>query len=134
MILDRYFTTITIAPTLFLASIYLTFCRIILVYTDHLSRLRPRSYALYFITSDIISLILQSVGGGLASAAHDYDEKEGYLHIMVAGLVLQVVSLLIFIGLALEFVHEVYKSPGALTTEFEGLRKSKRFKSFFCGK
>lgn len=48
-----------------------------------------QSYTITFITSDIISLVLQSFGWGITSTPSDVSTSNMGLHIMVAGLVFQ---------------------------------------------
>jgi hypothetical protein len=64
-----YLVTLTIAPSYMSAAIYLCLARIVMVYGDHLSRLQPRTYTIVFCACDIVSLLLQAVGGGIAASA-----------------------------------------------------------------
>lgn len=83
------------------------------------------------MVSDFISLVLQGTGGGLAATADDHSESERGRAIMVAGVVFQVVSLLIFMGLGLEFVSRLRKTHGsARDIRFEQLRDRKKFTWF----
>lgn len=68
------------------ASIYLCFFRIVLIYGSHLSRIKPKYYTFLFVTFDVICLILQAVGGAIASITNLYDSNELQLgtHIMVS--------------------------------------------------
>lgn len=86
-----------------------------------------------------MSLLLQAAGGGLASSAsHENKDPTTGDNIMVAGLSLQVITLLIFMGLCVDFAHRTYtrhKSLGSSTAFdqnplFISLRNSKRFKCF----
>jgi hypothetical protein len=63
-----------------------------------------------FITSDIISLILQAAGGAISSSANTTSASDVGVHIMVAGLAFQVVSLVAFAGLCTHFAWRVRKS------------------------
>ena len=63
------------------------------------------------MASDFLSLVLQAAGGGIADTA-DYDQqdlKRTGIDIMIAGLVLQCISLLIFVLVALDFFVRVYR-------------------------
>lgn len=83
------------------------------------------------MTSDFISLVLQGTGGGLAATADDYSGSETGRAIMVAGVVFQVVSLLIFMGLWLEFVFRLRRtSESAKDERFVELRDTKKFTWF----
>jgi len=83
------------------------------------------------MTSDFISLVLQGAGGGLAATADDNFGSETGRAIMVAGIVFQVVSLLIFMGLWLEFIFRLRRtSESAKEVRFAELRDTKRFTWF----
>lgn len=59
------------------------------------------------MTCDFVALILQAVDGAIADTASTNKGSDQGTHIMVGGLAFQVVSLLLFIALALEFVLNV---------------------------
>ena len=83
------------------------------------------------MTSDFISLVLQGAGGGLAATADDHAGSETGRAIMVAGVVFQVVSLLIFMGLWLEFLFRLRRtSESAKDVHFVELRDTKKFTWF----
>jgi hypothetical protein len=83
------------------------------------------------MTSDFISLVLQGAGGGLAATADDHSGSETGRAIMVAGVVFQVVSLLIFMGLWLEFIFRLRRtSENAKDVRFVELRHTKKFTWF----
>ncbi|WEW56787.1 Envelope glycoprotein gp160 [Emydomyces testavorans] len=96
---------LTIAPAFYSAGIYFCIADIVRLFGPEASRLKPEHYAWIFIPCDLVSLVLQGVGGGLASVASqdDKDPKPG-TNVMVSGLAFQVFSLLIFIILTVEFV------------------------------
>jgi len=121
---------LTIGPTFFTASIYLCLSRIIVVFGEDLARFKPRTYTISFIVSDIISLILQATGGAKASGAVTYDTKQTGIHVMVAGLALQVVSLVVFMILCADFVYSVHKSPELKDPLLQKLRSSRKFIAF----
>lgn len=61
------------------------------------------------MTSDFLSLVLQAAGGGIADTAADdqQDLKQTGINIMIAGLVLQAVSLSVFLAVGLDFFIRV---------------------------
>ncbi len=67
-----YLVCLTIAPAFITASIYLCLARIVVVYGESLSRFRPRTYTILFCSCDFLSLLLQAIGGAIASTATDY--------------------------------------------------------------
>jgi hypothetical protein len=65
-----YLVPLTIAPALLSAGIYLCLARIVIVYGPHLSRVRPRTYTIVFCLCDFLSLLLQAIGGAIASISN----------------------------------------------------------------
>ncbi len=66
--ISRYIICMTIGPAFFSAAIYLCLARIIVIYGEGLSSVRPRIYTNTFMTSDFIALVLQATGGGFANS------------------------------------------------------------------
>jgi hypothetical protein len=131
----RYLVPITIAPAFICAAIYLSLSRIVIVHGRHLSRFSPRFYAITFMTCDFISLVLQGAGGGLAATADDQSGSDTGRGIMIAGLVSQLISIMVFMGLWLEFtwrLHNVRDSNK--NVQFVELRATRQFKLFTYGK
>ncbi|KAF2868171.1 parasitic phase-specific protein PSP-1 [Massariosphaeria phaeospora] len=130
---------LTIAPAFLAAGIYLCLSRIVLTFGAHNSRIAPLSYPRIFIPCDLASLMLQAAGGGIASSAshQDKDPTVGN-NIMIAGLTIQVVTLLIFIILALDFTLRTYRrikelgSQNALDQTHARLRSSWAFQGFLA--
>lgn len=128
---------LTIAPAFMAAGIYFCLSRIVMTFGAQNSRIAPLSYPRIFIPCDVISLLLQAAGGGLASAqSHaDKDPTVGN-NIMIAGLAFQVATLFVFILLATDFsvrtllrVRRLGKEQ-ALDPKHEQLRNSWAFKGF----
>lgn len=96
-----------------------------------------------FIPCDLVSLLLQAAGGGLASSASHSNNASGVKtgdNIMVAGLAFQVLTLLIFMILCIDFAIRTrrrYKTLGEAALDqnplFVKLRHSLRFKGFLGG-
>ncbi|OJJ57196.1 hypothetical protein ASPSYDRAFT_47493 [Aspergillus sydowii CBS 593.65] len=128
----QYLVALTIAPAFLTAAIYLTLSRIVVAYGEKISYFKPRTYTITFITFDIIALVLQALGGGIASSAPDDDQDMTDLgiNIMIAGLAWQVVSLLIFTAMSSYFFLRVRKAPGShFNMEFDALRAKPYFKA-----
>lgn len=64
-----YLICATIAPCFTAAAIYLTLARIVVVFGEGISRIRPRTYTLLFSGFDFIALVVIAVGGGMAAVA-----------------------------------------------------------------
>lgn len=120
-------------PAFLTAAIYLCLGRIIVIYGSHLSRLRPRSYTIIFMACDGISLVLQSVGGAIASIADTQSGNDLGVNIMIAGLIAQVVSLSVFAVLCAEFAIQVRKHRFAQERKHSALRQTWIWKAFLIG-
>lgn len=96
----------------------------------------PLYYTRLFITCDIISLILQGAGGGIASVKAQADEDPALgNNIMLAGVSFQVFTLSMFICFSLDFFYRAFRvrnDPDAWDHRFERLRNTKRFKGFLA--
>jgi hypothetical protein len=94
-------------------------------------------YPRIFIICDVLSLVLQATGGGMASVAtHQNHSAAVGNHIMLSGLCFQVFTLLIFIMLAVDFALKTYRrvrvlgKEEALDPRHDKLRRSLRFRGF----
>ncbi|VUC31846.1 unnamed protein product, partial [Clonostachys rosea] len=126
-----YLVPLTIGPAFLAGALYLCLSRIIIVYGQEISRFSPRTYAITFMTSDFVSLVLQGAGGGLAATADTQSGLDTGRAIMLAGVVFQVVSLLIFMGLWLEFALSLRGvSENNRDARFSELRATRKFTWF----
>ncbi|OIW31238.1 RTA1-domain-containing protein [Coniochaeta ligniaria NRRL 30616] len=95
---------LTIGPAFLAAGVYLCLRRIVYAFGPENSRIPPEYYTRIFIPCDVISLVLQATGGGMASvASHNNDPVETGDNIMIAGLSFQVLTLLVFIICCIDF-------------------------------
>lgn len=105
---------IILAPTLICAGIYLTLKHVARTVGPDFSRITPRLYTWIFIPFDIFCLCLQGVGGGVDAAASNQNPinlktlKTGN-DIIIAGIALQVVNLVVFGLLSLDFFFSAMK-------------------------
>ncbi|EED16677.1 conserved hypothetical protein [Talaromyces stipitatus ATCC 10500] len=131
--LNRFLVQIvclTMGPAFYSAGLYLCLARIVIVYGEEISRIRPAWYTRIFITCDLISLALQGGGGGVASSATKPSTLSMGNNIMLAGLIFQIVTLVLFAVLCLEFSWRVHRSPHMKNVQFRSLRDSRRFRGF----
>ncbi|KAF7916942.1 uncharacterized protein EAE98_010373 [Botrytis deweyae] len=128
-----YLICLTIAPAFLTAGIYLCLSRIVIIYGQEISRFKPGTYTIIFCTCDVISLVLQAVGGAIASTADTLDDKDLGKNIMLAGLAFQVFSLILFAILCTEFAWRVRRAQGAWNARYIDLVSSALFKSFLGG-
>ena len=126
-----YLVGCTIGPAFFSAAIYLSLSRIIVIFgRSNTPKLNPRLITTIFITSDLLSLILQAAGGALASVANTKPQKDTGINIMIAGLSTQVASTTFFCCLGIYLVYVYRRSPQTLEQSTYLLRHSKKFKFF----
>jgi len=128
---------LTIAPAFYAAGIYFCLSRIVVTFGAENSRIAPSTYPKFFIACDFLSLVLQATGGGMASVAtHQNKSAASGNHIMLAGLAMQVFTLLIFMILAMDFALTTWRriramgKTEALDPRHAKLRNSFKFKAF----
>lgn len=129
----RYLICLTIAPVFLTAAIYLCLTRIIVLYGTSLSRFAPRTIAITFMTSDFLSLLLQAAGGAIADTADTNSESQVGADIMIAGLVLQAISLVVFLLVVADFAWTCRKGGLDMDSEKRRTRNRVIFKAFMAG-
>lgn len=115
---------ISFAPVFYTAAIYLTLSKswvyfFVVLATDHrivylgpkYARFPPAFYYYVFIPCDIISLVLQAVGG--AQSSNTRGNSSVAIDISIAGLSFQVFTLCVFIALSLEFAWRYFHATDA---------------------
>jgi hypothetical protein len=81
--------------------------------------------------SDFTALLLQGAGGGIAATAETRTVGNAGRYTMIAGLCTQVLSLLVFMILCLEFYLRLRQVPRTMKEgPFGDLTTSRRFKAF----
>ncbi|GMM35789.1 phospholipid-translocating ATPase [Saccharomycopsis crataegensis] len=103
-------TCLTVAPCFIMAAYYYLLGKLVIIYGPRFSMLPPIYYSYLFVTCDIIALVIQSFGGVVSSSAATTDTQQQQLgtHIMVGGLVFQVVSMTAYLVFWLFFFYSVY--------------------------
>lgn len=103
------YVPLTISPAFIMGGIYFLFAQMVITTSPKFLVLRPMWYSYFFITCDVLSLVVQAIGGGMASAAttNDEDTKPG-TNVMIAGIVFQVVAMTVFLFFWFEFLHRLY--------------------------
>lgn len=124
---------LTIAPAFLTAAIYLTLKQATVVFGVELSRIRPTWYLYIFVTCDAMSMLLQGAGGAISAIAEEKQLLDNGVDIMIAGLVFQVFSLLVFLGLVLDYVNQCRRNWRTLSSHSRDLAKSARFQLFVGG-
>ncbi|KAK0658937.1 RTA1 like protein-domain-containing protein [Cercophora samala] len=98
---------LTIGPAFLAAGIYTCLAKVVSVYGEESSRLPASWYTRIFIPCDVVSLVLQASGGGIAAASDDIDLLNMGNNIMIAGLSFQVFILVVFLVVSGEFLLRV---------------------------
>ncbi|OJJ61126.1 hypothetical protein ASPSYDRAFT_147004 [Aspergillus sydowii CBS 593.65] len=104
-------TTLIIAPTFYTAGVYVLLGRFIQLLGRDSSVLSPRVYLFVFVTCDVISLVIQAIGGGMASvaAAQENGNTTPGTNIMVAGIIFQMASITVFVLCGADFVRRTIR-------------------------
>jgi len=113
-------TTLIIAPTFFTAAIYVILGRLIVIMGKETSPISATTYLWIFCGCDLISLVVQAVGGSMASqaaAATPPRKSETGTNIMVGGIVFQMASITVFVFLFLEFLRRTRKQRRSITAK-----------------
>ncbi|KAK1990493.1 parasitic phase-specific protein PSP-1 [Colletotrichum falcatum] len=95
---------ITVAPVFFSAAIYVLLSQTINFLDRSISRFSPRLFYWTFIPLDVVSLVLQALGGALSSVGTTIEAVDQGVNISLVGLVLQVAALLVFCGLFADYM------------------------------
>ena len=120
-----------IAPAFISAAIYLTLKHIVRSFGDDWSRVRPGWYTWIFISCDLLSLILQGAGGGIAASA-DFgsDLQDLGTNLMLAGVIFQVVCLSFFGYFLGEYIYRTYRHRSEISFGSIVLLHDTRFRLF----
>ncbi|KAL5519103.1 hypothetical protein ACEPAH_786 [Sanghuangporus vaninii] len=96
-----------ISPTPLLAANFVILGLIIGHLGAQYSRLTPKWYTIVFCSADVVALVVQAVGGALASSASQEDGGDPTTggNIMLGGIVLQLVSITIYTALGVEYFY-----------------------------
>ncbi|KAL8837123.1 MAG: hypothetical protein Q9205_005672 [Flavoplaca limonia] len=124
---------IAIFGSFFAAAVYLTLKHIVLAFGPEYSRLPPKWYTWIFISCDLLSLIMQGAGGGIAASAEGESTQDIGSNLMLAGIVWQVITLLIFAALAADFVFRTSRARSNLPLAASELLRSTKFRLFAIG-
>lgn len=106
-------------------------------FAPEISRLPPRVFYWMFISADIFCLVLQAIGGALSSSSSGSSQTG--IDVAMAGLVLQVIVLVIFCGFfadyMIRYMRLLRRSPSFSSTQAcaAGSAIGTRQKLFFGG-
>lgn len=114
---------LTLGPAFLMGGVYYLLAKLVTIYNENLSILKPMHYSLLFICCDILSIVIQAAGGGVASTAlKNEDSTDTGTHIMVAGIAFQVFTMSVFLIFFFVFMWRMFKavkrSPDRGESEF----------------
>ncbi|PSN75265.1 RTA1-domain-containing protein [Corynespora cassiicola Philippines] len=120
-----------ISPAFISAGVYLTLKHIVISFGESWSRLRPAWYTYIFIAGDILSLVLQGAGGGLAATADPGTSLQDVgTNLMIAGVIFQVVILAFFGYFLGEYTLRTYRRRSHLSNTAVDLFHKTSFRCF----
>ena len=100
---------LSLSPVFLMAGIYFLFGQLVVIHGRQYSLLKPLHYSYIFITCDVVSLVVQAVGGGMTSiAAQRYEDVDPGTNTMIAGIAFQVFSMTVFLIFWLVFCWRIY--------------------------
>lgn len=116
---------LVLAPSFLAAGIYLTLKHMVLYCGPEYSRLKAKWYPWIFIGSDLGSIIVQAIGGGVAASANHgniYNKKllDAGDALIIAGIALQSVTMFVCGSLIFDFFLRRRKGRTAGKVETEG--------------
>ncbi|KAF2148144.1 hypothetical protein K461DRAFT_211411, partial [Myriangium duriaei CBS 260.36] len=96
---------VLLAPLWVNAFAYMVFARIVHFYspTKKVWFISPSSLAFIFVTLDIVSFVVQGIGGSMAGPSSSPEAMMNGIHIYMGGIGLQEFFILLFMGLMIKF-------------------------------
>ncbi|KAI9744735.1 MAG: hypothetical protein M1818_001660 [Claussenomyces sp. TS43310] len=104
-------STLIFAPAFFTAGTYVILGRLIKLFGPGVSPIAASTYLYIFVSIDVVSLVMQAVGGGIAASALS-DSSASIApgnDAMIAGIVFQLASILVFSLLAGYVIYRAKK-------------------------
>lgn len=99
--------TLIIAPVFFSAALYVLLGLLIIDLGRASSFLSAKWYTIIFCTCDVVSLVVQAVGGAFASTADTDAQQVRGTHIMVAGIAFQLGTMTLFGLMMGDFIRRI---------------------------
>lgn len=101
-------STTIISPTFLSAANFIILGQVVVrAGATRYSRLSPRNYSIIFVCWDVVALVIQAAGGGIASGNNNQNAKVGG-NIMLAGIIIQLLAILTYTAFATEFLYRLY--------------------------
>lgn len=119
-----------IAPAFFAGAIYLTLKYFVITVGREYSRIQPKWYTWVFCLCDLFSLVLQGSGGGIAATANTKSTENVGNNLMMAGIVWQVFTLMVFGAIVADYVRRAWGQRNNWSQDTVNLVNTFRFKAF----
>jgi hypothetical protein len=121
------------APAWIAAGVYLNLQSLILTFGETTSLLPAKYYTPIFMLCDFISLLLQAIGGGFAGgAAQNVALRNIGTNLMIAGVIFQVITLIAFAGLVLNYFFRTRSKWNSVAQEAKTLISQTKFRLFLA--
>ncbi|KAK4445438.1 RTA-like protein [Podospora aff. communis PSN243] len=109
---------ILLAPALYAASIYMILGRImILLGAESYAFIKRSLLTKIFVAADVVSFVVQAIGGALISSADTTEEVDRGKAIIVVGLFLQIIFFSLFISVTAVFHRRILSRPTRTSQE-----------------
>ncbi|KAG8882346.1 hypothetical protein FRB97_008360 [Tulasnella sp. 331] len=96
-------------PSFMTAAFFIIFVRIIRIIGPEYSRLSPKIYTCLFVGTDVTALLIQSIGGAMAATSNTPSGSATGAHVMVGGIILQMVAITVYALTSVEYFWRVYR-------------------------
>ncbi|KAF5490082.1 Uncharacterized protein CGCS363_v012067 [Colletotrichum siamense] len=100
--------TLIIAPVFFASAIYVLLGKLIINLGPSSSSISPKWYIIVFCTCDVLALIIQAIGGAMASIADTDEDMSMGSQIMLGGIAVQLFTMTLFGGFLGDFFWRVF--------------------------
>lgn len=126
-------TATVLGPTPLVAANFVVSGRIIQILGVQYSRIRPKLYAIIFCTCDVVSLMIQGTGGGIAGGAGDnIDQAQLGSRVALAGTLFQFAVILLYAAFKIEFLIRHARDSPIHPTTSPRRSMDKRMKILVC--
>lgn len=124
---------LVLAPSFFAAALYLTLKDMVRAIGPQFSPIKPKLYPWIFMSCDLMSLVLQGAGGGIAASATTPKGSDDGGHIMLAGIIFQVATFTFLYTLLALFIRNLRNGRQTMTEAQLSVLHSRDFKVFAWG-
>ncbi|KAI1088486.1 RTA1-domain-containing protein [Rostrohypoxylon terebratum] len=119
-------------PTFICVAVFLAMPQIVAVYGEEFRSWKPTWYSYLFCALPAISLVLELVGGVVSTIQDDSVNIDSGVRVLIAGLAIQLGTLVVFIFHATLFAIAVRTRHHTLDIKFAGIYNSGSFKIFLA--